>query len=191
MRRPKYWSFNFSISPSNEYSGLISLGLTDLISFQLKRFSSLPQSHSSKVSILWWSAVFMVQLSHLYMTTGKSMALIIRTFVSKVVSLLFNMLSRVVIAFLLRSKCLLISWLQSQSTVVFEPKEIKSVTAFSFSPSICHEVMGFDAMILVFWMLSFKPAFSLSSRGSLVPLHFQPFEWYHRHIWGCWVLSLA
>ena len=82
MRRPKYWSFNFSISPSNEYSGLISLGLTDLISFQLKRFSSLPQSHSLKVSILWWSAVFMVQLSHLYLTTGKTIALTIRTFMS-------------------------------------------------------------------------------------------------------------
>ena len=103
----------------------------------------------------------MVQLSHLYMTTGKTIALTVWTFVSKVMSLLFNMLSRFVIAFLLRSKCLLISWLQSPSTVILEPKKIKSVTASNSPPSVHHEVMGLDAMILIFRMLSFKPAFSL------------------------------
>ena len=102
----------------------------------------------------------------------------------------FNMLSRLVIAFLPRSKHLLISWLQSSSTVVLEPKKIKSATVSVVFPSICHEVMGPDAMILVFWQLSFKPTFqsplSLSSRGSLVLLPFLPLEWYHLHIWGCW-----
>ena len=102
----------------------------------------------------------MVQFSHPYMTTGKTTALTLQTFVSKVMALLFNTLSKFIIAFLPRSKHLLISWLQSPSTVILEPKKIRSVTV---SPSICHEVMGPDAMILVFWMLSFKPAFSLSS----------------------------
>ena len=105
----------------------------------------------------------MVQLSHPYTTTGKTIALTRQTFVGKVMSLLFNTLSRLVIAFLPRSKCLLISWLQSPSAVILEPQKIKSVKVFIVSPSICHEVMGSDAMILVFWMLSFKPAFSLSS----------------------------
>ena len=105
----------------------------------------------------------MVQLSHPYMTTGKTIALTRQTFVGKVMSLLFNMLSRLVITFLPRSKRLLISWLQSPSAVILEPKKIKSVAVFVVSPSICHEVMGPDAMILVFWMLSFKPIFSLSS----------------------------
>ena len=105
----------------------------------------------------------MVQLSHLYIITGKTVTLIIWTFVDKVMSLLFNMLSRFVIAFLPKSSCLLISWLQSPSTVILEPKERKSVTASTFSLSICHQVMGPDAMILVFWMLGFKPGFSLSS----------------------------
>ena len=105
----------------------------------------------------------MVQHSHPYMTTGKTIALTTQTFVGKVMTLLFNMLSRFVIAFLPRSKCLLISWLQSPSAVILEPKKIKSVTISSVSPSICEEVMGPDAMIFVFWMLSFKPAFSLSS----------------------------
>ena len=107
----------------------------------------------------------MVQLSHLYMTVGKIMALIIQTFIGKVMSLLFNMLSRLVIAFLPRSKRLLISWLHSLLAVVLESKKLKSATVstFSFSPSICHEVMGLDAIILGFWMLSFKPTFSLSS----------------------------
>jgi len=123
----------------------------------------------------------MVQLSHLYMTAGKTIALIIQTLVSKVMSLLFNTLSRFVIVFLPRSKHLLISWLQSPSAVILEPKKIKPVTASTFPPSICHEVMGQAAMTLGFGMLSFKPAFhsplSPSSRGSLVPLHFLPLEW--------------
>ena len=117
------------------------------------------QHHSSKASILQHSAFFMVQLSHTYMTTGKTIALTIQTFVSKVISLLFNMLCRLVIAFLPKSKHLLISWLQSPSAVILEPKKIKSVTVSTFSPSICLEIMGLDAMIFVFWMWSFKPAF--------------------------------
>ena len=136
------------------------LGWTGWISLQSKGLSSLLQHHSSKASILWHLAFFIVQLSHPYMTTGKTIALTRRTFVDKVMSLLFNMLSLLVIAFLPRSKHLLISWLQSPSTVILEPKKIKTVTLL---PSICHEVMGPDAMIFVFWMLSFKPAFSLSS----------------------------
>ena len=104
----------------------------------------------------------MIQLSHQYTTTGKTIALIIQTFVSKVMSLLCNILSRFVIAFLPKRKCLLISWLQSPSAVILEPKKIKSVTVSTFPPSICHEVMGPEAMILVFWVLSFKPAFFFS-----------------------------
>ena len=124
---------------------------------------TLLQHHNSKASILWHSAFFRVQLSHPYITTGKNMALTRQTFVGKVMSLLFNMLSRFVRAFLLRNKCLLISWLQLPSAVILEPPKIKSLTVFIVSPSICQEVMGPDAMILVFWMLSFKPTFSLSS----------------------------
>ena len=124
---------------------------------------TLLQHHNSKASILWHSAFFRVQLSHPYITTGKTMALTRQTFVGKVMSLLFNMLSRFVRAFLLRNKCLLISWLQLPSAVILEPPKIKSLTVFIVSPSICQEVMGPDAMILVFWMLSFKPTFSLSS----------------------------
>ena len=160
---PKYWSFSFSISPSNEYSGLISFRI-DWFDFLVVQgtLKSLLQHYSLKASILWCSAFFMVQLSHPYMTTGKTTALTRLTCVGKVMSLLFNMLFRFVIAFLPRSKHLLISWLQSPSTVIVEPKKIKSVTVYIFPPSICHEVMGLDAMILVFWMLSFKPAFLLS-----------------------------
>ena len=124
---------------------------------------SLLQHHSSKASVLCRSALFMVQLSHLYMTAGKTIALTIQTFVGQVMSLFFNTLSSFVIAFFPRSKHLLISWLQSPSTMSLEPKKIKSVTIAIVFPSICSEVMGLDAMILVFWMLSFKPAFSLSS----------------------------
>ena len=116
-----------------------------------------------KTSVLWCSVFFMVQLSHMYMTTGKTIALALWTFVDKVMSLHFNTLSRFVIAFLPRSKCLFISWLQSPSAVTLEPKKIKSVTTSSFSPSVCHEVMRPNAMILVFWMLNSKPAYSLSS----------------------------
>ena len=117
---------------------------------------SLLQNHSSKASILWRSVFFIVQLSHTYMTTGKTIALTRRTFVSKVLSLLFDMLSRLVITFLPRSKHLLISWLQSPSAVILEPSKIKSLTVAIFPPSICHEVMGPDAMIFIFWLLSFK-----------------------------------
>ena len=177
-RWPKYWSFSFSISPSNEYSGLISFRIDclDLLAVQGTP-KSLCQHHSSKASVPWRSAFFIVQLSHPNMTTGKTTALTRWTFVSQVMSLLFNMLSRWVITFLPSSKRLVISWLQSPSTVILKPKKIVYY-CFQVSPSICHEVMGPDAMILVFWMLSFNQIFhspfSLSSRGSLVPLHFLP-----------------
>ena len=151
IRWPKYWSSSFSVSPSNEYSGLISfrIDLLDLLALQ-GTLKSLLQHHSSKASILSHSAFFIVQLSHPHMTTGKTIALTRWTFVGKEISLLFNRLSRLVIAFLPRSKCLLISWLQSPSSVILEPPKIKSVTVSIVSPSICHEVMGPDAMILVF-----------------------------------------
>ena len=160
VRWPKYWSFSFNISPSSEHPGLISFRMDwlDLLAVQ-GTLKSLLQHHSSKASILWHSALFIVQLSHPYMTTRKTIALTRWTFVGKVMSLLFNTLSRLVITFLPRSKCLLISWLQSPSAVILEPPKIKSVTVFIVSPSICHEMMGLDAMILVFWMLNFKPIF--------------------------------
>ena len=125
IRGPKYWSFSFSISPSNEYSRLLSFRIEwfDLLAVQ-GTLKSLFQHHSSKASVLQHSAFFMVQLSHPYMTTGKTIALTIWTFVSKVMSLLFNMLSRLVIAFLPRSKCLSISWLQSPFSVILKTKNI-------------------------------------------------------------------
>ena len=143
IRWPKYWSFSFIISPSNEYSGLISFRIDwfDLLAVQ-GTLKSLLQDHSSKASVLQCLAFFMVQLSYSYMTTGKTIALTRWPFVGKVTSLLFNMLSGFIIAFLPRSKCLLISWLQSPSRVILEPKKIKSVTVYTVSPSICHEVMG-------------------------------------------------
>ena len=139
------WSFSFSISPSNEYSGLISFRIDwfDLLAVQ-GTLKSLLQHYSSKASLLCPSAFFMVQLSHSYMTSRKTAAFTIQTFVSKVMSLLLKILSRFVIAFLARSKRLLISWLQSPFSVILEPKKIKSVTASTFTPSICHEVMGLD-----------------------------------------------
>ena len=151
IRRPKYWSFSFNISSYNEYSGLISFTMDcfDLLAVQ-GTLKSLLQYHSSKPSILQCSAFFIVQLSHPYMTTGKTIAFTRRTFVGKVMSLLFNMLSRLVITFLPRSKHLSISWLQSPSAVVLEPRKIKSATVSTVSPSICHEVIGLAAMILVF-----------------------------------------
>ena len=151
MRWPKYWSFSVSISTSNEHPGLISFRMDwlDLIAFQGTP-KSLLQHHSLKASILQCSAFFIVQLSHPYMTSGKTIALTRWTFIDKVMSLLFNMLSRLVITFLQRSKHLLISWLQSPSAVILEPKKIKSVMVSIVSPSICHEVMGPEAMILVF-----------------------------------------
>ena len=132
---PKYWSFSFSISPSNEYSGLISFGMDRLYLLAVQGTLKSPlQHHSSKASILQHSAFFMVQLSHPYMTTGKTIALTRWNFISKVTSLYFNILSRFVIAFLSRGKCLLISWLQSPFTVILEPKKIKSVTVSIVSP---------------------------------------------------------
>ena len=150
IRWPKYWSFSFSISSSNEYSGLISLRIDwlDLPAVQ-GTLKSLLQHHSSKASLLQHSAFFTVQLSHPYMTTGKIIALSRRTFVGKVMSLGFNVVSRLVIVFLPRSKHLLMSWLQSPSAVILEPPKIKSVTVSRF-PIYYHEVMGPDAMILVF-----------------------------------------
>ena len=151
MRWPKYWSFSFSISPSNEHPGLISFRTNwlDLLVVQ-GTLKSLLQHHSSKASILRRSAFLIVQLSHPYMTTGKTIALTKQTFVGKVMSLLLNMPSRLVITFLPRSKHLLILWLQSSSAVILEPKKIKSDTVSTVSPSISHEVMGPDAMIFVF-----------------------------------------
>ena len=151
IRWPEYWSFRFSISPSNEYSGMIFFRMDWLALLAVQgTLKSLLQHHSSKASILWHSAFFIVQLSHLYMATGKTIALTRWTFVGKVMSLLFNMLSRLVIVFLPRNKHLLISWLQSPSAVIWKPPKIKAATICTVSPSICHEVMGPDAMILVF-----------------------------------------
>ena len=141
MRWPKYWSFGFSISPSKEILGLISFTMDwlDLLTVQ-GTLKSLLQHHSSKASILWHSAFFTVQLSNPYMTTGKTIALTGRTFVGKVMSRLLHMLSRLVTTFLPRSNRLLISWLQSPSAVILEPKKIKSDTVSTVSPSISHEV---------------------------------------------------
>ena len=138
IKWPKYWSFSFSISPSKEYSGLISSRIDsfDLLAVQ-GTLKSLLQHHTSKASILQHSAFFIVQLSHPYMTTGKTIALTRQTFVGKVLSLLFNMLSRLVTVFLPRSKRLLISWLHLPSAVILEPKKIKSVTVSTVSSSIC------------------------------------------------------
>ena len=161
IRWLKYWSFSFNISPSSEYSGLISFKIDwfDLLAVQeTLKSSPTPQFKSINSSAL---SYFLVQLSHPCMTTGKTIALTTWTFVGKVMSLLFNMLSRLIITFLPRSKCLLISWLQSPS-VILEPQKIKSLTVFIVSLSICHAVMRLYAMILAFWMLSFKPTFSLS-----------------------------
>ena len=179
IRWPKNWSFSFSISPSNEYSGLTSLRMDWLGFFAVQgTLKSLLQHHGSKASILQHSAFFTVQVSHPYMTTGKTVASTRQNFVGKVMSLLFNMLSRLVITFLPRNKRLLISWLQSPSAVILESQKIKSAMVSTVSPSICHEVMEPDVMNFVFWMLTVKPNFSLSSslssRGSLVLLHFMP-----------------
>ena len=151
IRWTKYWSFSCNISPSNEYSVLISFRMDwlDLLAVQ-GTLKSLLQHHSSKTSVVCHSSFFIVQLSHPYMTTGKTIALTRWIFVDKVMSLLFNMLSRLVITFLPRSRCPLISWLQSPSAVILEPRKIKSATVSTVYPSICHEVMGPDAMIFIF-----------------------------------------
>ena len=151
IRWPEYWSFSFSISPSNEYPGRISFRMDwlDLLEVQ-GTLKSFLQHHSLKASILKHSAFFIVQLSHPHVTTGKTIVLTRLTFVGKVMSLLFNMLTRLVIAFLPRRKCLLISWLQSPSAVILEPPKIKSDTVSTISPSISHEGMGPDPVILIF-----------------------------------------
>ena len=151
MRWLNYWSFSFRITPSKEHPGLISFRMDwlDLLAVQ-RTLKSLLQHHSSKASILRHSAFFTDQISHPYMTTGKTIALTRQTFVSKVMSQLLNMLSRLVITFLPRSKRILISWLQSPYALILEPKKIKSDTVSTVSPSISHEVMGPDAMIFVF-----------------------------------------
>ena len=163
IRWPKYRSFSFSSSPYKEYSVLISFRIDWFDLFVVQgTLKSLLQHHSSKESILWCSVFFMVVLSHPYMTTGKITALTIRTFASKVISLLFNMPPRFVKAFLPRSNCFLILWLQSPSTVILQTKKMKTVTVSTFSLSICHKVIRLDAMILVFWILSSRPAFDSS-----------------------------
>ena len=147
IRWPKHWSF--SINPSNEYSGLISFRSDWFDHYAIQgTLKSLLQHHSSKASILQCSVFYIIQLSHSHMTMGKTIALTRQTFVGKLMSLLFNMLSSLVIAFLPRSKHLLISWLQSPSAVILEPKTIKSFTVSIVFPSICHEVMGLDAALL-------------------------------------------
>ena len=153
IRWPMYWSFSFSISPSNEYSGLISFRIEWFHLFAVQgTLKSLLQHHNSKASILWHSAFFIVQLSHPYMTTGKTVALTTWTFFGKVMSLLFNMLSRLVTVFLPRSNHLLISWLQSRksSAVILQAKKINPVSVSTVSLSIYHEVMELDAMIFIF-----------------------------------------
>ena len=213
IRWPKYWSFSSNISSSNEHPGMISFRMhwLDLLAVQ-GTLTILLQHHSSKASILQCSAFFIVQMSHPYMTIGKTIALTRQTFVGKVMSLLLNTLSRMVISFLPRSKCLLISWLQSPTAVILEPHKIKSLTVlwrvdllektliwvwvnsgswwWTGRPGVLwfmrsqeldtterlnwlNWLTGPAAMILVFWILSFKPTFSLSS-CSLVLLHSLP-----------------
>ena len=177
MRWQKYWSLSFNISPSSEHPGLtfFRIDWLDLLAIQ-RTLRSLLQHHSSKPSILRHSAFFVVQLSHPYMTTGKTIALTRWTFVGKVISLLCNMLSRLVITFLPRSKHLLISWLQSPSAVILEPRKIKSDTVSTVSPSI--SIKWWDQMpwssFSECWALSqiFHSPLSFSSTGFLVPLHF-------------------
>ena len=151
IRRPKYWSFSYNINPSNEHPGLISFkdGLIGSSCSLMDSQESSPTPQFKSINS-WVPGFFIVQLSHPFITTGKTTALTRRTFVGKVMSLLFNMLSRLVITFLPRSKCLSVSWLQSPSAVILEPRKIKSATVSTVSLSICPEVMRPDAMILVF-----------------------------------------
>ena len=190
IRWPKYWRFSFSLVLQMNIQGWFPFGLTGSISKVQGALKSLLQHCNSKTSFFRHLTYFRVQLSHPYMTTGKTIALTIQTFVGKVMSLVFNMLSRYGIAFLLRNKCLLISWLKSLSAVILEPRKIKSVTVSTFFPSIYHEVMGMNAMIFLVWMSSFKPAFSFSSFTFIKRLFssssFLLLKWYHFHIWGCW-----
>ena len=182
-------SESVSVLPMNTQDWF-SLGWTGWISLQSKKLSrAFSNTINSKSSLLQHSAFFIVQFSRPYMATGNKIPLTRWTFVGKVMSLIFNMLSTLVITFLPRSKYLLISWLQSPSTVILEPQNINFLTVSIFSSSVCYEVMGPDAMILVFWMLSFKPAFSLSSftftKDSFV-LCFLPWGQCHLHIWAGW-----
>ena len=175
----KVLGLQLQLCPFNEHSGLISFRIDWFGHLAVQgTLKSLLEHHSSKASILRRSAFFMVQLSHPYMTTRKTIVLTRWTFVGQILSLLFNILSKFVITFLPMNKHLLILWLPSPSSVILEPRKIKSVTVSTVSASICHEVMGLDAMIFVFWMLRFKLAFSLSSslssRCSSVLLHFLP-----------------
>ena len=189
IRWPKYKSFSFSISPSNEYSGLIPFRIDWFDLAVQETLKNLLQHHSSKASILQCSVFFMVQLSHPYMT----IALTIQTFVQKVISLLFNMLSRFVIAFPSRTKHLLISWLQSLSTLILGPKKI----SLSLFPCFLHlfAIKRWDQMpfssFFECWVLSqlFPSPFSPSSRSSLVPLCFLPLEWCHSCIRDYWYFS--
>ena len=168
-RWPKCWSFSFSISPSNEYSGLVSFRFDwlDLLAVQ-GTLKSLLQHHSSKASILWHSVSFMVQISHLCMTIGKTIALTSRTFVGKAMSLLFGMLSRLILAFLSGSKRLLISWLQPPSTVIFKPKNIKSVIVSPSKETQTHVHQVGDAIQPSHRLSSpSPPAFNLSQHQGL------------------------
>ena len=201
IRWPEYWSFSFSIGSSSEYSGLISfrIDLSELFAVQ-GTLKSLLQHHNTKASILWCLTFFVIQLSHPYISTVKTTALTAQTFVGKMGSLLFNMVSRLVIVFHPMSKYLSISWLLSPSTVTSESRRIKSVTASTFPPSTCREVMGLDVNILVSLMSSFKSAFSLSSftlikrlfsYSSLSAVRAESALTYltHPHIWGFWYFS--
>ena len=190
IKWPKYWGFSFNISPSNEYSELISFRMDwcDLLAVQ-----GLPRVFSTTtVWILQHSAFFMVQLSHLYMTTGKTLTLTGQTFVGKGLSLLLNMFPRSATAFLPRPKCRSVSWLQP-SSVISESRKIRPATAPTVPPSACHEVIRPDAMVLVFSVLGFSHSVhsppSPPSKGSLVPLHFQPLPWYHLHLSSYWHFS--
>ena len=166
------------------------LGWTSWISLQSKGLSRVFSNTTVRKHQFFGAQLSLWSNSH--MTTGKTIVLTIQTFVGKVMSLLLNMLSRLVITFLPRSKRLLISWLQSPSAEILELKKIKSLTVSTVSPSTCHEVLGPDAMIFIFWMLSFKPAFSLlfhPHQEALFPFCFLPLEWYHLTVWGCWYFA--
>ena len=193
IRRPKYWSFSFSVSPSNECSVLISFMIDWLDLFAVQEtLKSLLQHHSSKAWILRHPAFFMVQLSYLYMTARKTIDLTIYTFVGKVMSLLFNILSRFVISFLPKSKRLNFV---TAGTICSDSgaQENEIQHRFHWLHIYLHEMMGLDAIIFIFWMLSFNQLFhsplSPSSRDTLVSLHFLPLNWYHVHMWGCWYFS--
>ena len=191
IRWPKYWSF--SVSPSNKYSGLVSFKIYwfDLLAV-LGTLKNLLQCHKWEATILPVFSFFMVQLSPLYMTTGQTIAFTIWVFVGKVIFLLFNTLSRFVITLLPRSNHLQISRLQSLFAMVLEHKKIKSITAFIFFflSSICHEVLGLGATVFSFLNVEYQTSFLTllfhPQEITLVLLHFEPSEWYHLHIWGCW-----